>query len=297
MAVAPEQGGAWVPGDPGPMVRRRQLALALRTFRGRAGLSVADAATAILSASSKISRIESAQRGATLRDVRDLAAAYRIPDDIRDQLMHLARESRQRAWWSEWGLDPALENLIGMEGAAKRIREFEPLLIPGLLQTPAYASAVSEAYRGTDERAKKVVYESRMRRQHILDGESPPGLRVVLDEAALRRAVGGPAVMREQILHLIALVEEQKATIEVIRFSAGIHVGTLNGFIILEFDQPIPGVPELEMPGIVYVETLGGGTYIDQPAEVKKHLSWFADLSKLALSPSASRDFLRTLVT
>ena len=209
--------------------------------------------------------------------------------------MELAHESRQRAWWQESSLDPALETLIGMEGAAKSISEFEPLLIPGLLQTPEYARAVVNAYRGGDAGANRAAFAARMRRQDILQDGPSPRLSVVLDEAALRRRVGGTAVMREQLQHLADSVEQHGVLLQVIPFAAGVHVGTLNGFIILEFDQPIPSIPAAAVPGVVYVETLAGGTYYDQPGEVERHLKAFTELSRSAITPEKSLDYLRAL--
>lgn len=282
-------------GDPGPMVRRRQLGAALRAFRVRAGLSVTQAAERLLSAPSKISRIENGQRSATQRDVRDLGAVYELPVEIRDQLMALARESRQRAWWQEGRLDPALQTLIGMEGAATSIKDFEPFLVPGLLQTPEYARAVVDSYRHGNTAAAEAVLRARMQRQRILEQESPPRLAVVLDEAVIRRPVGGEAVMRRQLEHLIDSMEHHQVQLQIIPFAAGVHIGTLNGFIILEFDDPAPTIPETAIPGVVYVETLAGGTYYDQPGEVEKHLRAFTRLGKEALPCSRSRDMLRAI--
>jgi transcriptional regulator with XRE-family HTH domain len=274
------------------MVRRRQLAAALRAFRIQAGLSVTEAAERLLSAPSKISRIENGQRNATPRDVRDLSEAYTLSSGIRDQLMELARESRQHAWWQEGDLDPALQTLIGMEGAAKSIKEFEPLLMPGLLQIQEYARAVVDVPR-LGKAAAEAVLAARMRRRHILEQEIRPQLRVILDEAVIRRTVGGPAVMRQQLQHLVTCIDRKQVELQIIPFTAGAPpIGALNGFVLLEFDEPVPTIPEAAIPGVVYVETLMADTYYDQPAEVEHHLRVFTALGGLALSATKSRDFL-----
>jgi transcriptional regulator with XRE-family HTH domain len=274
------------------MVRRRQLAAALRAFRIQAGLSVTEAAERLLSAPSKISRIENGQRNATPRDVRDLSEAYGLPAEIRDQLMELARESRQHAWWQEGDLDPAVQTLIGMEGAAKSIKEFEPLLVPGLLQIPEYARAAVDSPR-LGQAGADAVLSARMRRQQILDQQIRPQLRVILDEAVIRRTVAGATVMRQQLQHLVTAIDRKQVELQIIPFTAGAPaIGALNGFILLEFDEPVSTIPEAAIPGVVYVETLIADTYYDQPAEVEQHLRIFTELGGLALPTTKSRDFL-----
>jgi transcriptional regulator with XRE-family HTH domain len=264
----------------------------LRSFRERAGLSVAEAAARLLSSPSKISRLEKAQRNATLRDVRDLSEAYGVPEEVQTQLMDLAQESRRRAWWQDSNLPPALETLIGMEGAARSIVEFQPLLVPGLLQTPEYARTVVDEFV-SDASIRKALFESRMRRQEILHGDFPPGVNVVIDEAAIRRQVGGIDVMREQIDRLLDTYRTPQIAVRILPFSAGMHIGTLGGFIILQFDQQVSAVQEATLPGVVYIETLASGTYLDDPADVEEHLDAFARLARGALDREHSAEWLR----
>ena len=262
----------------------------------RAGLSAKEAADRLLSSPTKISRLENAQRNATLRDVRDLCEIYGITEPaVRDELMDLARGSRERGWWQNMGLDPALEALIGMEGAARSIREFEPLALPGLLQTRSYARAMLEKWRADDPAGQDLAVEVRMRRQQIFEAASPPTIRVIVDEAALRRVVGGKTVMREQLEHLADLAETD-VEVQVIRFSAGAHLGMSSGFTILEFAQPTTLNPEATIPAVVYAETLGGATYLDGPKDVRAYVEAFAGLSAQALSRADSLNLLR-LVT
>ncbi|WP_433303288.1 helix-turn-helix domain-containing protein [Actinoplanes sp. CA-030573] len=283
-----------MPGDPGPLVRRRQLGLALRGYRVQAGLSVTQAAQRLMVAPSQISRIETGQRRATLRDVRDLCVVYAVPTDAQALLMELAELSRQTAWWQKSHLDPAVEVLIGMEGAARSISEYEPLLIPGLLQTPDYIRAIVDTFYGAGEQAsKQKVIDARLTRQHAFESERHPELRIVLDEAAVRRTVGGRTVMQKQLLHMADQIERISAELRIIPFSAGMHIGTLNGFVILDFDNPALGLPAAEVPAVVYVETLSGNEYYDQPADVERHQRAFAALQAAALPPVPSLAFLR----
>lgn len=283
-----------MPGDPGPLVRRRQLGLALRGYRVQAGLSVTQAAQRLMVAPSQISRIETGQRRATLRDVRDLCVIYAVPADAQELLMELAELSRQTAWWQKSNLDPAVEVLIGMEGAARSISEYEPLLIPGLLQTPDYIRAIVDTFYGEGQKAdKQKVIDARITRQRAFENDRHPELRIVLDEAALRRTVGGRTVMQKQLLHMADQIERYSAELRVIPFAAGMHIGTLNGFVILEFDRPAPGLPAAEVPAVVYVETLSGNDYFDQAAIVERHRRAFTVLRAASLPAGESLSFLR----
>jgi transcriptional regulator with XRE-family HTH domain len=283
-------------GDPGPLVRRRQLGAALRSYREAAGLSAKDVAERLLSAPSKISRIETAQRNASLRDVRDLCEIYDIRDEaVRRQLMDLARGSRERGWWQGVELPPALESLIGMEGSAVTISEFELALVPGLLQTRDYAMALLEIYL-PDSDAREAFVDIRMRRQEIFKSDSPPALNVVLDEAVLHRKIGGSAVMHKQLSHLAYLISERHVELRVIPFSAGAHWAMLGGFTILEFAPPGGLGQGSSASSVVYSESYGPGAFIDQNALVQQYLSAFAKNRALAQPPVASLDMLRSVI-
>ena len=284
-----------MPDNPGPMVRRRQLGGALRRYRSAAGLTVAEAATRLLVAPSKISRIETAQRNATIRDVRDLCEIYGIDDPaVRDHLMELARGSRERAWWQESGLSPGMQNLIGQEGAAETIKEFEPLSVPGLLQTREYAAAITSAYvsPGDDDFVRRVV-ETRMRRQQLLDDDNSPELVVVLDEAVLHRIIGGPAIMRRQIDHLIERAQHPRLTIRVIPFAAGAHVGLNGGFTILEFPPLDADGSAHDLASTVYIENLHEYTFRLQLEDVDRYRSAFASLTSASAEPQKTLALLK----
>jgi len=284
-----------MPQDPGPMVRRRQLGAALRRYRTSRHLSIKQVAEQLLCSEAKISRIETAQRNATLRDVRDLSNMYDLPEAVKTVLMDLARGSRERGWWQDKNLDAAMETLIGMEGSADSISEFECLIIPGLLQTNEYANAILEVWEPTQQQKSVDI---RIRRQRIFYESSRPAFNIIMDEAAIRRSVGSTSIMRRQIERLIEAANTV-ARIQIIPFSAGAHLGMTNGFTILQFPQ-IPalaeGAEEQSIQAVVYAETLSGGTYYDDTPDVERHIAAFADLRTRALSPEQSINFLRNAV-
>jgi transcriptional regulator with XRE-family HTH domain len=283
--------------NPGPAVRRRQLGAALRRHRIKAGLSVKDAADHLLCSPAKISRIETAQRNPTLRDVRDLSNIYGISEEEGSWLMALARESRERAWWQAFDYDPGLETLIGLEGAARTISEFQNTTIPGLLQTPEYANAVISLWRPASAAALQNAVHLRMKRQQILSDSIRPRLDYVLDEGVLRRVVGGVAVMRAQLEHLVELSAASAVDLRVIPYGAGAHKGMSQGFIILEFGEADERMPSAgpALPTVVYIEGLTGEMYVDQPAEVAHYLDVFNGLKGKALQRNESLDLVRSV--
>jgi transcriptional regulator with XRE-family HTH domain len=283
--------------QPGPTVRRRQVSSALRRYRIEAGLSVQEVAERLLCSPAKISRIETAQRNPTLRDVRDLLEMYGVADEqARERLMSMARESRERGWWQTLNLPPGLEILIGMERVATQIKEFEIVVIPGLLQTREYAAEFLRELLPDEPERRQSSVDIRMRRQRILKESPSPRMTVILDEAALRRQVGGPKVLKGQLDHLIKMIDADSLELRVIPFAVGAHVGMLNGFTLLEFDAPSDDGAEPDIPPVAYVEYHVTDTmYFDQPAEVGEYASTFATLSFRSLTIRESRTFLRSV--
>jgi hypothetical protein len=250
----------------------------------------------LLCSPAKISRIETGQRSPTLRDVRDLANLYRLDDASREQLMAMAQESRDRGWWQSLNLQPALETLIGMEQAATQIREFEIVILPGLLQTREYANALVGMWLPDDPARRQAAVDVRMRRQRILKNEYSPELSVVLDEAALRRPVGGRAVMRDQLTHLIKLIDAAVVNLRVLPFAAGAHVGMINGFTLLEFDREGSAADEPDIPAVAYVEYQEHSVYFDEPDEVSQYHRNFGLLQAQSLSQHDSAILLASLL-
>jgi transcriptional regulator with XRE-family HTH domain len=273
---------AIIHGHPGPLVRRRQLGAALRRHRIDAGLSLAQVASELLLSASKISRIESAQRSISARDVRDLMNLYRVTDpETRDELMKLVEESREVAWWGQYNLGPAYERLIGLEGAAATICDYQIGTVPGLLQTPEYAAAVVGAWTDDPEVLRNAV-DVRLARQQNLNDTTV--LKIVIDESVLRRLVGGRQVMRDQIRKLLTMNDGSRLQLQVMPFPAGAHKGLITGFIVLRFSESMPAGSAVGFSDIVYHEgVVGEGTYIEQAVEVQGYVQVFLGLQRMAL--------------
>jgi transcriptional regulator with XRE-family HTH domain len=265
-----------------PTVRRRRLGYELRQLREAAGKTGEDAAVALGWSDSKISRIETGQIAVTWGDVSDMLDLYGVTDpQVRDALISLAREARQQGWWHPYAsiLGRPYATYIGLESAAESLRVFEPLTVPGQLQTEPYARAIiatSTRELGPDEIEQRL--EVRLRRQDVIfKSEDPLRLSVVLDEAALRREVGGPAVMAGQLRRLTEAAAHPRVRIQVLAFAQGSHVSMAGSFGIFSF----PGEPGGD---ISFVDTMAGSLFIERPAEVAAARDAFDELSAQALS-------------
>jgi len=267
-----------------PTLRARRLALELLRRREAAGLTREEAARQLEWSTSTIFRIETGRSRPQPGNVRVLLELYGVSGPERDGLIRLAREARQPGWWHSFRdvLPNPYEVFIGLEAGAASIRNFEPVVVPGLLQTEEYARQMSrggprELDRDDIERRVQV----RMERQRILPREDRPRLWAVIDEAVIRRIVGDLEVMREQLRHLIDSAEQGKTTLQVVPFSAGAHAGTTGPFIILDFPEPTD-------PAVVYVETLAGDLYLEERADVDRYTLAFDRLLAAALHPDDS---------
>jgi transcriptional regulator with XRE-family HTH domain len=273
-----------VPEVRSPTLRRRELGLLLRALRNEQGLTVEQVAERLLCSTSKVSRMETGQRGATLRDVRDLCEIYGVTDETRiAHLMDLAREGKQQGWWQSYDLDYA--TYVGLEEAAISLSYYQSSIVPGILQTPDYARAVHEA--GVQDYAPGRIdahVDVRMRRQRLLTRDPPLRVSVILDEAVLRRAVGGPAVMAAQLGHLVELAKLPSITIQVIPFSVGAHPAMDSMFDILEFGESAPSV--------VYVEGLMGSIFVERTQDIARYLKAFELLRVAALAPKESIELI-----
>jgi transcriptional regulator with XRE-family HTH domain len=267
-----------------PTLRGRRLALELMRRREAAGLSREEAARQLEWSTSTIFRIETGRSRPQPGNVRVLLDLYGVTGAERDGLIQLARESRQPGWWHSFRdvLPNPYEVYIGLESGAASIRNFEPVVMPGLLQTEEYArKTLRGGPRELDQDDVERRVQVRMERQRILAKQDRPRLWVVIDEAVIRRVIGGPHVMREQLLHLVESAEQGKTTLQVVPFSAGAHAGTTGPFVILDF-------PEHTDPAVVYVETLAGDIYLEEPADVTRYTIAFDRLLAAALHPDES---------
>ncbi len=229
--------------------------------------------------------METGQRGATLRDVRDLCRIYDLTDLAQvERLMELVREGKQQAWWQSYDLDWA--TYVGLEQAATTLCYYQSTIVPGLLQTVEYARAMhigSMPAEFTPERTDALI-EVRIRRQQLLNRDPPMQLRVALDEAVLYRVVGGPAVMAAQLRQLKTVASLPNVTLQVIPFSVGAHPGMENMFNIIDFGDVAPRV--------VYVEGLMGWLFLERENDVARYLKVFDYLCEIALDPQETIELI-----
>lgn len=267
--------------DVSPTVRQRELGTRLRRLRNGLGLTVEDVAEKLLCSATKISRIETGTRKPTLRDVRDLCGLYGVNPAETDEMMTLARQAREPGWWTQYD-DLNLEPYIGLESAASSITCFTMYHVPALLQTADYALAI---IRGVAPRMDPNVLEQRvevrMRRQQLLESDSPPRYRALIDEAVLHRQVGGAPVMRAQLDGIIESERAGRVTVQVIPFDAGAHAAQDSSFVYLEFREPA-------LTPIVFVEGLVKNSYHDRKDDLDRYREAMEYLRDTALNPRES---------
>ncbi|WP_433538522.1 helix-turn-helix domain-containing protein [Micromonospora sp. CA-249363] len=257
MTMVPAEGGPTT----GPTVLRMLLGAQLRRLRESSGVTREGAGWEIRSSESKISRMELGRVGFKERDVSDLLTLYGVSDEgERQALLKLARDANSPGWWHRYGdvLPSWFQSYLGLEAAAALIRSYEVQFVPGLLQTREYARAVvllGHGGAGVAEIDRRV--DLRMQRQQLLLRDKPPLLWAVVDEAALRRPIGGPEVMRGQLTALIEATKSPTVRLQVIPFAAGGHAAAGGAFTILRFGDQ-------ELPDIVYIEQLTSALYLDK---------------------------------
>jgi len=273
-----------------PTVRRRRLGTDLRRLREAAGLTCEQAAAHLDCSASKISRIETARVPARAIDVQALCQLYQASDEQVAVLVALARESKTEGWWQRFDgvLPDWFGTYVGLEAEAATIRTYEIQLVPGLLQTEGYARALFETAELGAPESVEVGVAIRRSRQEVLRGESPPQYWAVLSEAVLHRLVGGPAIMRDQLLYLVEMSELRNVTIQVIRWDAGAHPGMGTPFVILSF-------PDRADPEVTFVEYLTGALYLEKRNEVDQYNLAFNHLVAAAISPQQSVELIRTI--
>ncbi|MEV0978980.1 helix-turn-helix transcriptional regulator [Streptomyces sp. NPDC049915] len=278
----------------GPAVRRRKLGAELRALRARAGLTSGEAARLVGWHQSKVSRIETGSSGAKPSDVRLLLDAYGVDDDeLRDLLLVLAGSQigGREHWWHAYRgvLPPTYRDFISLESQASAMRTLETSVVPGLLQTPAYARAVTRAAVGAvDEERLDALVEVRLARQGVLHAQPPLRLSAVLDEAVLRREVGGPEVMAQQLRRLLQAAQLPQVRLQVLPFSAGAHVGITGPFVIFSF----PSTSDLD---VVVLDNMTSSLYLERKEDLGAYAEAFNSLRIHALSPEDSLDFIASL--
>jgi transcriptional regulator with XRE-family HTH domain len=273
----------------GPTVRRMLVGAQLRRLRTDKGLSREQAGEAIRASEWKIHRLENGQVGFKDRDIVDLLALYGVTDRGEvEALLAMARDANTPGWWHQYGdlLPQWFRAFVDLEAAATLIRTYEGQFVPGLLQTEDYMRAVvggAQLEDSPQEAERRVAL--RLGRQTLLERKDAPRLWAVVDEAALRRPVGGPKVMRAQLERLIEASELPNVTLQVLPFAAGAHPAMVGAFSVLRFaDQ--------ELPDVVYVEHLNNATYLDKRDEVERYLDVMESLCLGSEPPAKTAEFL-----
>ena len=272
-----------------PTVRRRRLAAELHRLRQASKLTIEQVAESLEWSPGKVSKIENARVSVLPRDARKLLDTYGITEgQERELLLTLARESRERGWWQQYGeaIPEWFATYVGLEAEAAVISVYQAEIVPGLLQTQRYAAALhrAELMNATEEEIERHV-AVRMERQARLKQPDAPHLWVVLNEAVLRRIVGERAIMHEQLLKLTEAANAPNITLQVLPFSAGAHASMDSAFSIVSFDPPTDG-------DIVYFEHPTCSLYLEKPDEVARYRLVYEHLRAASLSLDESRRLL-----
>jgi transcriptional regulator with XRE-family HTH domain len=269
-------------------VLRLMLGLELRRLREARNVSAADAAKAIRATPSKISRMELGRSAIKEIDVADLLTLYGVGPEERLSILGLAEQASQPGFWQRYSdiLPDWFKMYIGLEESAKSIRTYEPLFVPGLLQTPQYAAAVLALDYLPPTEVERLVLLRKERQRRFNEGQLR--LWAIVDESALRQTIGGADIMRDQLEHLISLSTNQNLTLQVTPLAAGSHAAP-SAFSILRFSEP-------EIGDVVYVEQLTGALYIDKKDDVDRYLLAMERLSTISAKPPRTREILRALI-
>jgi transcriptional regulator with XRE-family HTH domain len=264
-------------GDDSPTMRRRQLGAELRRLREEAGKTQEDVQEWTNVPATTISRMEHGKRRVPVTFLKAVLPLYGVGSPQAEALEKLARESSERGWWAAYGdtVPDWFASFLGMETAADELWTYEAEYVPGILQTNRYTEATRAAMGTPSEGSEKLV-AVRSARQKRLSGDNPMTFRAVLNEAVIRREVGGPDVMREQLEYLARAAARPNITLQILPFAAGAHPGMLGPFTALRFPQ--------EPLNTIYIELDGGAVYWEKPASVERYAATFRRLSELALN-------------
>ncbi|WP_030664278.1 helix-turn-helix domain-containing protein [Streptomyces cellulosae] len=279
----------------GPAVRRRKLGAELRALRTGAGFTSGEAARLVGWHQSKVSRIETGASGVKPADVRLLLDAYAVRDSqLRELLLVLAgsdESTGRHHWWHAYRgvLPPTYRDFISLESQASAMRTLETSVVPGLLQTPEYARAVTRAaVDGLDDERLDALVEVRLARQDVLRSQPPLELSAVLDEAVLRREVGGPQMMTRQLERLVEAARLPQVRLQVLPFAAGAHIGVTGPFVIFSFSS----TSDLD---VVVLDHLTSSLYLERKEDLQAYTEAFNALQFHALSPEDSLDYIAAI--
>jgi transcriptional regulator with XRE-family HTH domain len=264
-----------------PSLMRRRLRIELRKAREKAELTQRDAAEALEWSLSKIIRIEAGTVSLSVTDLRALLQEYGVTDSqLVAELEEAARGSKGQSWWTDFSdvLTPSFTQYLGYESAASSVRTYHPIIFPGFLQTEDYAEALL-APLASPERARRVVELRSARQERLFEGDNSPEMTFVVDEAALRRRIGEPAVMRHQLQHIKTIMELPAVTLQVLPFGAGAHYSTLGSFVLLGFKDD---------DDLLWVDGAGQLAIRDDHELIARYQECFATLTDIALGDDAA---------
>jgi transcriptional regulator with XRE-family HTH domain len=273
-----------------PTVQRRRLRLELRRARDAVKLKQAEVAEAMDWSSSKLVRIERGDVSVSKNDLIALLDHYGVQGEKKDELLELAKSARDASFYDRYVelLKPGFKEYLAYEASASVIRQYDPILIPGLLQTEEYARGLFGGHRFDSDKADK-LWELRQYRQVVHDRGRPPDMNFVLDEAALRRSIGRGQAMLHQLELLKEMATRGYIDTRIIPFARGAHPGLDGNFIILEFDDP-------HLDDLVHLESINQVTVRDDTDLIARYLDRFELLQEIALPPDKSIEFLDQLI-
>ncbi|MFE0802243.1 helix-turn-helix domain-containing protein [Streptomyces sp. NPDC058812] len=271
----------------GPTTRRRQLGADLRRLRELRGLTLEEAGSRVGISKATLSRYETKEGTVKWPAVDALCREYGATDEERLALVELAKGARIQGWWRSLAdsIPESMNLMLTLEDEVVREDHYACMYVPGLLQTRSYAEAVHRASEvECEEREVQHMVDIRMKRQELLERDEPPHIWCVIDEAAIRRQVGGRAIMRGQLAHLLTMAQRSNITVQVLPFARGAHAAAVGSFATLRGQTP-----ELD---VVYVDLLGGGLFMEKPEELARYRLAFQYLSAQALDFESSAELI-----
>ncbi len=276
-------------------VYRRQLAARLKELREDAELTLAEVSARVEVNQGSLSRVESGDRGTTPVLVKALLDCYGVIEETtREDVLDLVRadQAQKRPWWRKYAAvvnTTQYGGYLALEASATSLRTYQPLLVPGLLQTEDYArEVIAEMRDDLSPRQIQALVDVRMQRQGILDGAHPPKLWAVIDEAALRRSIGSPAIMHRQVTELLRACDHPRVTVQLMPFTLGAHAGLYGSFMLMDFPPPTPEV--------VWCENLTNSVYLEDPGDVDRYIEVFDHIRARALGPPETRRQFKKII-
>ncbi len=276
-------------GDPAPL--RWLIGVELARYRNLAKLSLTEASARTGMSKAKLGHLETGRQQQAPDDIAELLVAYGAERRDIDRLTSLTGRADEATWWAPWAqvVPDWLKTFVGLEGLAESEFTFEPIIIPGLLQTEEYAAAVTAGTpRVRADHGERFVGFRMARTRRLSDPDRPLRLHAVLTEGALRLAVGDPELRRAQLRHLLAMAELPTMTIQVVRPEDGLHTALNGQFVVLSFEN---------VRSIGYVELHDGAVYLQDPDQVRTYTMVAENLQRVALGPEQSVTLIQSMIT